>query len=262
MKFNNCYLLSFFVVLSFAANAQKVGLKVGTNPTAINEKAVLEIESTTKGLLLPRMTTVQRNAMTTTATTNGMQIYDTDIKGVCVFNGTVWQCSTGTNTGDFPATVSNTISGTNLSTTVNAVTGTAVDLTPAIVSKAWSLTGNAGTNPATNFIGTTGAQDLVFKTNNTERMKVTSAGLVGIGILNPRWNLEVSNFIGLTRYSNVRNEPPFFVLSKARGTQSAPQALISGDILGYLGFNGYTGTSFGAGAYPTGILSTATENWN
>jgi hypothetical protein len=30
----------------------------------------------------------------------------------------------------------------------------------------WSLTGNAGTNPAVNFIGTTDAQPLVFKTNN------------------------------------------------------------------------------------------------
>src|SRR5690349_6169586 len=30
----------------------------------------------------------------------------------------------------------------------------------------WSLTGNAGTNPAVNFIGTTDAQPIVFKTNN------------------------------------------------------------------------------------------------
>ena len=30
----------------------------------------------------------------------------------------------------------------------------------------WSLTGNAGTNPAVNFIGTTDAQPLIFKTNN------------------------------------------------------------------------------------------------
>src|SRR6266446_2543983 len=32
---------------------------------------------------------------------------------------------------------------------------------------AWSLTGNAGTNPATNFIGTTDAQPLYFKVNNS-----------------------------------------------------------------------------------------------
>ena len=31
----------------------------------------------------------------------------------------------------------------------------------------WSLTGNAGTNPSTNFIGTTDAQTLYFKVNNS-----------------------------------------------------------------------------------------------
>src|SRR6478672_3732640 len=31
---------------------------------------------------------------------------------------------------------------------------------------AWSLTGNAGTSPATNFIGTTDAEPLYFKVNN------------------------------------------------------------------------------------------------
>ena len=32
----------------------------------------------------------------------------------------------------------------------------------------WHITGNAGTNPSTNFIGTTDAQPLVFKINNTK----------------------------------------------------------------------------------------------
>lgn len=36
-----------------------------------------------------------------------------------------------------------------------------------IAKAQWSLTGNAGTNPTTNFIGTTDAKDLVFKTNNS-----------------------------------------------------------------------------------------------
>jgi hypothetical protein len=40
----------------------------------------------------------------------------------------------------------------------------------------WSLTGNAGTTSGTNFIGTTDGQPLVFKTNNTEKMKIGTDG--------------------------------------------------------------------------------------
>lgn len=47
---------------------------------------------------------------------------------------------------------------------------------------AWGLTGNAGTNPATNFIGTTDTMPLVTKTNAIERMRVTGSGNVGIGV--------------------------------------------------------------------------------
>jgi hypothetical protein len=36
----------------------------------------------------------------------------------------------------------------------------------------WSLTGNAGTTPGTNFIGTTDAKDVVIKANNTERLRI------------------------------------------------------------------------------------------
>ncbi len=36
----------------------------------------------------------------------------------------------------------------------------------------WSLTGNAGTNPATNFIGTSDNQPLIFKVNNTQALKL------------------------------------------------------------------------------------------
>jgi hypothetical protein len=50
---------------------------------------------------------------------------------------------------------------------------------------AWRLTGNAGTNPANNFIGTTDAQPLVFRTNNAERMRILSDGKVGIGTSTP-----------------------------------------------------------------------------
>ncbi len=60
-------------------------------------------------------------------------------------------------------------------------------------STAWDLLGNAGTNPTTNFLGTTDAQDLVFRTNNTEKMRILSNGNVGIGLINPLYKLHVFN---------------------------------------------------------------------
>lgn len=59
-------------------------------------------------------------------------------------------------------------------------------------SSGWGLTGNAGTSALTNFLGTTDAQDLVFKTNNTEYMRLTSSGNVGIGTNAPSARLAVS----------------------------------------------------------------------
>jgi hypothetical protein len=53
------------------------------------------------------------------------------------------------------------------------------------------LIGNAATTPGTNFLGTTDAQALVFKTNATERARITSDGKVGIGTSNPQSALTV-----------------------------------------------------------------------
>lgn len=56
----------------------------------------------------------------------------------------------------------------------------------------WHINGNAGINAASHFIGTTNAADLVLKTNNTERMRLTSAGKVGVGVVNPSASFHVS----------------------------------------------------------------------
>ncbi len=61
-----------------------------------------------------------------------------------------------------------------------------------LASGAWTLTGNAGTNPATNFLGTTDAQPLAIRTNNAERIRVLSTGEVGIGTSTPLTNARMS----------------------------------------------------------------------
>lgn len=66
----------------------------------------------------------------------------------------------------------------------------------------WGLTGNSGTNPTTQFIGTTDAQPLAFKTNNVERMRILSGGNVGIGTNAPDRKLHIYNGnSGRTPYS-------------------------------------------------------------
>jgi hypothetical protein len=63
-------------------------------------------------------------------------------------------------------------------TLVLSVNGTAPNAAGDItlpLSGGWGLTGNSGTTPGTNFIGTTDAQDLIFKTNSTERLKIIEA---------------------------------------------------------------------------------------
>lgn len=61
----------------------------------------------------------------------------------------------------------------------------------------WSLTGNAGTTPATNFVGTTDSQDLQLRTNNLERITVSATGNVGIGIA-PTSKLHIYEATGTT----------------------------------------------------------------
>ncbi|MFH7001997.1 autotransporter outer membrane beta-barrel domain-containing protein [Flavobacterium bizetiae] len=67
------FLLLFFFLVTLTANAQ-----IGIGTTTPDATSILDITSTTKGMLAPRMTTVQRNAITTPA--QGLLVYDTDLK--------------------------------------------------------------------------------------------------------------------------------------------------------------------------------------
>lgn len=60
----------------------------GNRNTQNNTSAVLELESTIKGFLPPRMTTTQKNAIATPAT--GLMVYDTTLNVITYYNGTTW----------------------------------------------------------------------------------------------------------------------------------------------------------------------------
>jgi hypothetical protein len=80
--------LLLFTTLVFAfvnANSQAIG--IGT--TSPSSSSLLDISSTTKGMLMPRMTSAQRAAISSPA--SGLMVFDTDTKTLWAYDGTVWK---------------------------------------------------------------------------------------------------------------------------------------------------------------------------
>ena len=73
-------------LLLLATTQLQAQVGIGTSTPAASAK--LEISSTTQGFLPPRMTTAQRDAISSPAT--GLTIYNTTLKSVEVYNGTAW----------------------------------------------------------------------------------------------------------------------------------------------------------------------------
>jgi uncharacterized protein (TIGR02145 family) len=72
--------------------------QVGIGTTSPDNSAALDLTSTTKGLLPPRVTNVQMLAISNPA--EGLMVYCTDCatkKGVYIFNGTFWRSSENSN---------------------------------------------------------------------------------------------------------------------------------------------------------------------
>lgn len=70
----------------------------------------------------------------------------------------------------------------NLNATTTSAVHTITVISEPTATVKWIVTGNSGIDPATNFLGTTDNQPLFIRTNNIERLRVTSDGKVGIGI--------------------------------------------------------------------------------
>lgn len=80
------YILLSILLLVFAnCDSQNIGVGTGTP----NASALLDITSTTKGLLIPRMTSVQRTNIATPAT--GLLVFDTDTKTIWAYDGAAWK---------------------------------------------------------------------------------------------------------------------------------------------------------------------------
>ncbi|GIV43224.1 MAG: hypothetical protein KatS3mg035_0347 [Bacteroidia bacterium] len=76
-------LIAFFFALQIKA-------QIGIGTTSPSPSSILDLSSTNKGLLIPRMTQAERNAISSPAT--GLLIYQTNLApGFYYYNGASWQ---------------------------------------------------------------------------------------------------------------------------------------------------------------------------
>ena len=97
----------FFTFLAAVLFTATTFAQVGINIETPDASAALDISSTTKGLLIPRMTNAQRQAISNPAA--GLQVFVTDFDGgsVMLYNGTKWGTLSFTKTiPDAPTSVS------------------------------------------------------------------------------------------------------------------------------------------------------------
>ena len=307
---NLSYLFLIFFFAISVTNAQ-----VGIGVASPDPSAELEVASTTKGVLVPRMTNTQRTAIPSPA--NGLLIYQTDGVPGFYYRQTSWLPMSSITTGWplFGKTTGNPTSreiGTNdlqpfvfrtnnierlrildagnigigataPSTKLHLFSATAGVLRlqdgtegagKLMVSDAngavswasagsvftvdWDTFGNSGTTPATNFLGTTNAQDLVIRTNNIERMRVQSDGNVRINSgptlsqLQVNGNSTTQPTVRAVNTNTTANTFSFGLVGSAQSTSFASYGLSgycfnSGGVSG-IGILGQT-QSFGAGVF-------------
>lgn len=79
------FAVSFSLFLSINGVAQ---VKIGDNPDVINAASILELESHSKGLLIPRMTTAERDAISNPPA--GLEIYNTETDHFNYYDGSHW----------------------------------------------------------------------------------------------------------------------------------------------------------------------------
>src|SRR6476661_334658 len=82
---------NYFLILSMlmiASSLQAQNLAINTDGSKADPNAIVDIKSTTKGLLIPRMSTPSRLLI---PQTTGLLVYDTDTKSFWYSNGQSWQ---------------------------------------------------------------------------------------------------------------------------------------------------------------------------
>lgn len=231
LRFLTSFVCLFFIVILFQQKAVAQTLGINTTGAIPDSSAMLDIISSNKGLLIPRVSLTSTSDTTTiTNPATSLLVYNTNALmtsgglGFWYWNGTAWVQAIGPvgstgATGSIGSTGSIGITGSTGSTGAIGSTGStgSIGSTGADGSlNAWGLLGNASTVAGTNFIGTTDAVDFVVKTNNTEKVRVLSGGNVGIGTTAPLYKTVIQTTTGtwgLSVTSNANDtETGFYVM--------------------------------------------------
>ncbi|MFT3681647.1 MAG: hypothetical protein QM791_15355 [Ferruginibacter sp.] len=179
-------LLTFFVfTFSFLISfSQNVG--IGTNTP--NASAQLDISSTTKGLLIPRMTSAQRTAIASPA--GGLMVYETTSSSFWFYNGSAWtQIGAGGGASPWAS------SGTNIS---NSNSGNVGIGSNTGLKEKLSVKGNL-------FITHTNPNDITNGGNNaTINIHPANIGYGRVNFLNQ--DTTVGAYITYYRLSNLVNQ--------------------------------------------------------
>lgn len=184
------FFLSILILLPLFSLAQSVG--IGTQTP--HESALLDVESTSKGLLIPRLTTLQRTTIAGAAI--GLTVFDSDTYSFWVYRGDVmggwrellmdfdkrWELN-GANIYNLNS--GNVGIGTNSPTeklTLNAPDAT-MQFMNSGTARGYLQTNGADIRMGTYINNTTG--NLVFNTKAVDRMWIDENGRVGIGTASP-----------------------------------------------------------------------------
>ncbi len=232
------------LILSLSKSfSQNIGINAtGATP---HPSAMLDVSSTNKGVLVPRMTSTQRVAITTPAT--GLMVFDTDNNSFWVYNGALlgWaQVNYWTNTGFNSTDVYNTNSG-------NVGIGTTTPFTKLNVktlTNSYGVTQTDGTVTVGTYIGanegwvgTRSNHPLTFFTNDGgQAVTLATNGNFGIGDNAPGNRLQVGNNGGYGNYDFAIGDKsgPHGMAILQSGTTTRWDA--SGDIL--INPGNFTGT--------------------
>jgi hypothetical protein len=202
--------LLFILFVVITTNIFSQGVAINTDASNPDASAILDVKATDKGVLIPRMTQSQKNAIASPAT--GLLVYQSDgTSGFYYYDGSAWvRTATSTN-----ATYTG---GTGIGVSGNVITNTSPDQTV-------NLTGGGATSVSGTYPNFT-----ISSTDNNSGGSVTSVGLSLPSIFSVS-NSPVTTTGTLT--GTLTNQSANTVLAgPTTGSSDAPtfRALVSADI--------------------------------